>query len=185
MLPGSQPSLSPGFDSYDFYPQHHRPVTQGHRTALRFSPTAFGDIASTDHLTRRAQHWVNRHRNRDFFLWFHYYDPHVPYEPPAAFSPSGEPDPAIGKRFGKRMDEIRTGAFRPSRRAMDWVRALYHGEVRYVDDRVGRFLSTLKDLGHCCPVKSRIESIGWGHRGIRFGSRMAGVPVKRAFFRIA
>ena len=38
---------------------------------------------------------------------------------------------------------------------------------------------------HCCPVKSRIESIGWGHRGIRFGSRMAGVPVKRAFFRIA
>ncbi len=40
-------------------------------------------------------------------------------------------------------------------------------------------------LGHCCPVKSRIESIGWGHRGIRLGSRMAGVPVKGAFFRIA
>ncbi len=39
--------------------------------------------------------------------------------------------------------------------------------------------------GHCCPVKSRIESIGWGHRGIRLGSRMAGVPVKGAFFRIA
>ena len=39
--------------------------------------------------------------------------------------------------------------------------------------------------GHCCPVKSQIESIGWGHRGIRFGSRMAGVPVKWAFFRIA
>ena len=38
---------------------------------------------------------------------------------------------------------------------------------------------------HCCPVKSQIESIGWGHRGIRFGSRMAGVPVKGAFFRIA
>ena len=40
-------------------------------------------------------------------------------------------------------------------------------------------------LDHCCPVKSRIESIGWGHRGIRLGSRMAGVPVKGAFFRIA
>ncbi len=38
---------------------------------------------------------------------------------------------------------------------------------------------------HCCPVKSRIESIGWGHREIRLGSRMAGVPVKGAFFRIA
>ena len=46
-------------------------------------------------------------------------------------------------------------------------------------------LKKLNILGHCCPVKSRIESIGWGHRGIRFGSRMAGVPVKWAFFRIA
>ncbi len=43
----------------------------------------------------------------------------------------------------------------------------------------------VKALDHCCPVKSRIESIGWGHRGIRLGSRMAGVPVKGAFFRIA
>ena len=43
----------------------------------------------------------------------------------------------------------------------------------------------LKASNHCCPVKSRIESTGWGHRGIRFGSRMAGEPVKWAFFRIA
>ena len=43
----------------------------------------------------------------------------------------------------------------------------------------------LQTRNHCCPVKSRIGSIGWGHRGIRFGSRMAGVPVKWAFFRIA
>ena len=58
--------------------------------------------------------------------------------------------------------------------------------------RVALLRTLLKDTSatlyignHCCPVKSRIESIGWGHRGIRFGSRMAGVPVKRAFFRIA
>ena len=48
---------------------------------------------------------------------------------------------------------------------------------------VGAYEAFVRD--HCCPVKSRIESIGWGHRGIRFGSRMAGVPVKWAFFRIA
>ena len=48
------------------------------------------------------------------------------------------------------------------------------------------FIGMIGNIGnHCCPVKSRIESIGWGHRGIRFGSRMAGVPVKGAFFRIA
>ena len=147
MLPGPQPALSSGFDDYDFYPKNHRPLTQGHRIALRLLPTAFGDVASTDHLTRRAQHWVDSYRDREFFLWFHYYDPHIPYAPPPAFFPQSQPDPAIGERFaGKRMKEIRKGAFRPSPAAMNWVEALYHGEVRYVDDRIGRFIATLKDL---------------------------------------
>ncbi len=61
--------------------------------------------------------------------------------------------------------------------------------LRKKDGRVvARFCDSLRQLeerNHCCPVKSRIESIGWGHRGIRLGSRMAGVPVKGAFFRIA
>ncbi len=49
----------------------------------------------------------------------------------------------------------------------------------------GNYVAKVSRRPHCCPVKSRIESIGWGHRGIRLGSRMAGVPVKGAFFRIA
>ena len=147
-LSGSKPSFFEGFDTYDLYPKHHRPLTQGHQIALRILPTAFGDIASTDHLTRLAQRWVGSYRSRDFFLWLHYYDPHMPYDPPAAFLPGGEPDPAIGKRYDNRMmSDIREGAFRPSRRAMEWVRALYLGETRYVGDRIGRFIATLKDLG--------------------------------------
>ncbi len=146
-LSGSKPSFFEGFDAYDFYPKHHRPLTKGHQIALRFSPTAFGDTASTDHLTRLAQRWVSSYRDRDFFLWLHYYDPHIPYEPPLAFFPPGEPDPAIGRRFDERIGEIRKGSLHPSPAAMDWVRALYLGETRYVDDRIGRFLATLKDLG--------------------------------------
>ena len=148
ILPGPQPSLSRGFDDYDFYPKHHRPLTKGHQIALRFSPTAFGDTASTNDLTRLAQEWVTNYQERDFSLWLHYLDPHLPYEPPAAFFPEGQPDSDIGKRFLRgRMNEIREGAFRPSRRAMEWVRALYLGETRYVDDRIGRFIATLKNLG--------------------------------------
>ena len=148
ILRRSQPSFSKGFDVYDFYPKHHRPMTRGHQIASRFLPAAFGGIASTDHLTRLAQRWVSRYEKRDFFLWLHYFDPHLPYEPPAAFLPENEADPAIGKRVDSRMMiDINKGAFHPSRRAMDWVRALYLGEVRYVDDRIGRFLATLEDLG--------------------------------------
>ena len=39
--------------------------------------------------------------------------------------------------------------------------------------------------GHCCPARSRTESIGWGPGLIRFGSPMAGVPVKWALSRRA
>ena len=37
---------------------------------------------------------------------------------------------------------------------------------------------------HYCPVKSRIESAGWGHRVSCRGSRTAAKPVKWAFSRI-
>ena len=66
----------------------------------------------------------------------------------------------------------------------DLVAAEPHLEA-YLNKGVGGADIGPKIWDHCCPVKSRIESIGWGHRGIRFGSRMAGVPAKRAFFRIA
>ena len=69
---------------------------------------------------------------------------------------------------GALKDSARTGTGRAHRRALSLLVA-------------GEIAVSL----HCCPVKSRIESIGWGHRGIRLGSRMAGVPVKGAFFRIA
>ncbi len=145
---GSYASLSVGFDSYDTYPVYHRPLTLGRDIVLRFSPTAFGDTASTDDLTRLAQEWVTSHQHQDFFLWLHYLDPHLPYEPPPNFFPQGEPDPTIGRRYGdKALLQAREGSLILSPTAIEWVRALYRGEVRYVDDRVGRFLSTLKDLG--------------------------------------
>ena len=145
---GSYGSLSAGFDSYDTYPVHHRPLTRGRDIVLGFSPTAFGDTVSTDDLTGLAQEWVTSHQHQDFFLWLHYFDPHLPYEPPQNFFPQGEPDPTIGLRYDdKTLRRARQGSLILSPAAIQWVRELYHGEVRYVDDRVGRFLSTLKDLG--------------------------------------
>ena len=41
----------------------------------------------------------------------------------------------------------------------------------------------IKERIHYCPVKSRIESVGWGHRVSFRGSRTAARPVKWAFSR--
>ena len=45
------------------------------------------------------------------------------------------------------------------------------------------FRNTLLKSKHYCPVKSRIESVGWGHRVSFRGSRTAARPVKWAFSR--
>ena len=66
-----------------------------------------------------------------------------------------------------------------------WLQALLMRPAQMKANPGSYFRPAVFICDHCCPVKSRIESIGWGHRGIRFGSRMAGVPVKWAFFRIA
>ena len=64
------------------------------------------------------------------------------------------------------------------------------GKVRYVgftghkDPRIHlKMLSKPYDWDHYCPVKSRIESVGWGHRVSFRGSRTAARPVKWAFSR--
>jgi arylsulfatase A-like enzyme len=101
--------------------------------------------ASTRDLTRLAIAWLKSNRDEDFFLWLHYYDPHVPYGPPRKFLPKGEPPPRIGKFFAKH-NEVRDKKFIPSPAEKEWIKKLYEGEVRYVDDSIGYFLDALKRL---------------------------------------
>jgi len=39
-----------------------------------------------DQVTRIALAWIAAHRDRPFFHWAHYYDPHFPYEPPEPYA---------------------------------------------------------------------------------------------------
>lgn len=38
-----------------------------------------------DEVAGRAIAWLDRERDRPFFVWVHFYDPHAPYDPPEAF----------------------------------------------------------------------------------------------------
>ena len=62
--------------------------------------------------------FIDAHKDRKFFLWLHFYDPHLSYEPHAEV-------PSFGKG---RAD-------------------LYDGEIRFTDLHVGRVLARLKELG--------------------------------------
>jgi arylsulfatase len=79
-----------------------------------------------------------------FFLYVHYVDPHVPYDPPAAWdgSPLGE---AVSRFAPMDNDDFNPLSFR--KRPPDLVAAasdLYDGEVRDVDTRVGELIEALR-----------------------------------------
>ena len=84
--------------------------------------------------------FLETHRELKFFLWVHFYDPHLSYEPHAEV-------PSFGSN---RMD-------------------LYDGEIRFTDLHVGRVLDRLRTLGlwdRTAVVVTGDHGEGFGEHGI-------------------
>ena len=94
--------------------------------------------------TDRVLRWLDRNADRDFFLWIHYFDPHTPYEPRHDYVP-GTPPPGMGYSFSP-PPQVMSGLIARSDADKAWIRALYEGEVRGIDDNVGRVLDKLRTL---------------------------------------
>ncbi len=73
-----------------------------------------------DNTVDEALHWLRaRKPDQRWFAWLHFYDPHAPYEPPEGYRPTdAEPSP----------------------------RALYQGEVAFMDAQIGRLLAELRRM---------------------------------------
>jgi arylsulfatase A-like enzyme len=141
--------MQQGFTHYDFFPKSVPPAFRSVGTRLLGRVVATPKPrrgASTSQLTDLATDWVRQHRNTDFFLWLHYYDPHSPYAPPIDYLPKNE----LVDRFGRSFENkglARDGTFGRTGDERAWVRALYDAEVRYTDHETGRFLDALKGEG--------------------------------------
>lgn len=145
----SRSNISQGFLKYNIFSQSPG-NTFGERLLNRLSsvirlPNTFLLNASTDDLTNLASNWLKSTDEKDFFLWVHYFDPHSPYSPPANYLPKKEPPPAIGAS-SPRLLKVRSGFLVLSLAERKWIKDLYNSEVHYVDDNIGRLISTLKRL---------------------------------------
>jgi arylsulfatase A-like enzyme len=88
----------------------------------------------------RAIDWLDdNHALQPFFLWIECFDPHEPWDPPRAYADRYMPDYS-GREF---IFPHLAGASAAERERM---KALYFGEVTYVDSWVGRLLNHLTDL---------------------------------------
>jgi arylsulfatase A-like enzyme len=105
-------------------------------------------------VTSIALSWLDGVDGQPFFLFVHYFDPHLPYAPPAPYD--GIFETATGSLFGSEFDlrplledaatlrellEAFTGP--------DWERivSLYDGEIAYTDEAIGGLLQGLDERG--------------------------------------
>jgi arylsulfatase A-like enzyme len=101
-----------------------------------------------DTLNAHAVPWLQAHQDRPFFAYVHYIDPHDPYENPDMDRFGGRspfmPDYA-GPVAGNWIHGIYNGNIQLADPARDvpYIRALYDGEVRYVDRHIGELLASL------------------------------------------
>lgn len=101
---------------------------------------------------------IKRRRREPFFLFVHYWDPHTPYAPPRGYAErfyAGDP------AKGELVEALSSTAWGRSLLKGDWVgslvksgvrdlnyvKALYDGEVAYVDEKFGELAKVLESEG--------------------------------------
>jgi arylsulfatase A-like enzyme len=103
------------------------------------------DRRATD-VANRAMDALDRIGDRPFFLFLHFYDPHWHYEPPESTRKIFE-TPYSGTITGRLQDFSRRDRGAVSPADLAHLLALYDGEIRYVDDELGRVLDHLRTRG--------------------------------------
>ncbi len=103
--------------------------------------------ASAALITETALRFIEKHRDKPFFLWLHYIDPHAPYQPGERW--------VVKQERGKDIREVKKKIVVGEG---NWVHlnlhpysgyyvARYDGEIRKVDFYVGKVLQKLREEG--------------------------------------
>lgn len=134
--------LARGFDDYLYWDQNRFARALGYyetyfyyleNRVLEKRNTRVGE--KDDHtivITDRVVKILARKRRRPLFLWVHYLDPHTPYSPPPEYVAPED------RRF---IDKLWHG----DKKHPDVLKRLYDGEVRYVDDELGRVFALMPE----------------------------------------
>ncbi|MCP4604646.1 MAG: sulfatase-like hydrolase/transferase [Proteobacteria bacterium] len=119
-----------GFDHYDY-----------EKASLKKSRRA-------DVITDATVAWLKKHSNDEFFVLVHYFDPHVSYDPPPQYLKMFAPEPKgrVTAPFPKKK-KVEAFMLGPTSEEKDFIKGLYNGEVRFVDDQLGRLVESMKQLG--------------------------------------
>ncbi len=108
----------------------------------------FSFDASAGDSVDQAIEFINRTQDQDWFIFLHFMDPHIPYNPRGEYRDLLL-DPLIEGPYTENFDEIelwKSGEIVPPPEYIEQVRNLYLGEVAYVDAMLARLYKELEDL---------------------------------------
>jgi arylsulfatase A-like enzyme len=146
----AEQGFAQGFDEFRVLHGEALPVTSK-EDKIPLDPfwKKWAKVASADLVTDAGIAWLGtRSAGAPYFLYLHYFDPHAGYFPP----------PPFRERMGVAADGPLVGAaqwdfwivstkFGASPEQLTALRALYDGEIAFVDDEIGRLVTTLQQRG--------------------------------------
>ncbi len=99
-------------------------------------------------LTDMALPWLEQHREERFFLYLHYFDPHLNYDPPPPYDTMFTDPQYRGEAIGN-YAFCEPFISRDSDMAAvdrEHIVALYDGEIAFADHHIGRLFAALREL---------------------------------------
>ncbi|RLM57142.1 hypothetical protein DVK02_04945 [Halobellus sp. Atlit-31R] len=94
-----------------------------------------------------AVEWITDFEEDRFFMWLHYMDVHYPFQPPNEHLEAIGHEPLSARRVASLNDAMEEHPESLSERDIEDLKALYRGELHYVDHEIGRVLDALADEG--------------------------------------
>jgi arylsulfatase A-like enzyme len=132
-------------------------------------------VRAEDNLTEALQ-WLEDAGPGRNYLFLHFNDPHQPFTQPAPFDRAFGGDPSQANV--ELPYSIYQDGYPRSEKQRNVMRFLYDGEVNYVDDRIGAFLTALKERGlYDDAVIGFVSDHGeqlWEHGGFGHGPAFGG-----------
>jgi arylsulfatase A-like enzyme len=90
-------------------------------------------------INQKATSWLER-KAKNFFLWLHYMDVHLPYNPPNLS--------VIKRLYAVRLAEkLENSAKELSRKDIELLTTLYDREIKSLDNKIGMLLTEMDEMG--------------------------------------
>jgi len=111
------------------------------------SATGASAYERAESITDDALGWLDDWDGEQFFGWIHYMDVHYPFQPPDEHLEAIGHEPLSARRVASLNDAMEESPDSLTEEDAADLRALYRGELHYVDHHVGRLLNALSEQG--------------------------------------